>query len=182
MASNFMAGILPEARRALTAGLQIGSAPAAALTAAAIPATRRRGRTLATHFLAQPLAILGRHLLPALAPFLMQAVAFVRRHRPPLLAHLLAHLAPLVGRHLRMRHRGDCRKDSRRQEHRHEVSPRGHYREFPLLHTIILALPRPGATVLRFGFCNRVFPRSTRKKLVTIGRMPTAATALSFAP
>ena len=62
-----------------------------------------RRRTITTHFIAHPLAVVLRHLPPLLTAVLTEPLAVVLRHLPPLLTHFLTHLAALVRRHLCVR-------------------------------------------------------------------------------
>jgi hypothetical protein len=61
-------------------------------TAAATAAFASAG----THLFAHALAIIGRHLLPALALNLAHALPVLRWQLPPMLTHLVTHHPPLL--------------------------------------------------------------------------------------
>ena len=86
----------------------------------------------ATHFVAHPLAVLLRHLLPPLAALIAQPLAVFGRRLLPLLAHFLPHLATLIGWQLGMH---GSREPDRGRQSEHQVqnpSPNKHLQPSPL--------------------------------------------------
>ena len=91
------------------------------------------------HLVTHPLAVLLRHLLPALATLVAEALPILLRHLLPLLTHFLAHLAALVRRQLRVHRSGDREKRGQHQHHTHELLPGKHSRGHSIYSVPIVA-------------------------------------------
>lgn len=80
----------------------------------------------AAHFVAHPLAVLLRHLLPPLAALLAHPLAVFGRHLLPLLAHFLPHLATLIGWQLGMHCSREPDRGSQSEQQVQHPSPNKH--------------------------------------------------------